>query len=160
MKFCIPISTDMQISHLTVKVLQYFSTGFNTVELFFTWLYCWSWTWQMRPSSLVLALWDFLDIHKNPSKPHISTYSKNAGNSKYIGSSQSHNSAFGRVESIIHLDASGAHNIYIQPLGENKKSDRSLFFHYGFNGSVLTDTPPLQQMGLLSPQVVFFEHNV
>lgn len=66
------------MSRLTVNVLQYSSTGFNTVVLFSSW----SWARQMWPSRLVLALWDFLDIHKIPSKPHITTYSKSAENSR------------------------------------------------------------------------------
>lgn len=89
------------------------------------------------------------------------SYSEYAENSKNIGSSQSNNSAFGRVEGVVPSGSNEAYSIYTLLLGGNKKSNIPKgFFHSRFSYPVLTDTLPLQQTELLSPLVVVFEHNV
>lgn len=67
----------MQISHRAVKLLQYFSTGFNTVQLLFSWLNCLAWACKMRPSwhIIIVGLLYFKSIKRQPH--HYFEYAEN-----------------------------------------------------------------------------------
>ena len=98
----------MQISHSTIKLLQCFSTGFSTEELLFGWLHL-----------LVTGLWNnafkagyHCGIFLKKRKQHITTSSEYAENSENPGSSQSHNSAFGRMEGVVLSNFNGTCNLY------------------------------------------------
>lgn len=86
----------------------------------------------MRPSrqTLPVGLFYYCTIFEQQC---CTSYSEYAENSKNIGSSQSNNSAFGRVEGTIPSDSNEAYSLYTFLFGGNKKSNipKGFFFILG-----------------------------